>query len=919
MTGRAACPPFEDFYEALWDGTREPFPWQSRLAGRAAAGDWPDAVAVPTGCGKTGCVEVAIWALASQADLPGSERTAPTRVWWVVNRRALVDDTYRHATRIAERLDDPDAVEPVACVARRLRSLAADHAGADPSRTLEVLRLRAGHARNRPRNMAAPAVICSTVPMFGSRLLFRGHGAGRYTWSVDAALAGVDALVILDEAHIATPLVSLVEQLGQLPPPEARSLPPSRQRSLLVPVSATARGGDARDIVTLDSIDRSNPLLAERLAARKPLSTVSTKQPVDEAVRKEIEAAAHGFARALVFLNTPKAARATAERLRSASDGLEVIVATGRLRGFEAAAAADAVRQRLGSGTEGSNAVVVVATQTLEVGADLDADLLITQCCGAAALVQRLGRLNRLGQFPRARAIVIRSNQEQQTDGLYPDARQVFDRLCEAAEEAGAVAAGPEQIRNLLGDLLDPTDPDEESPVLSQPLLYEWVKTTNPPRGEAPVEAFYAGFRPANSTAEVLWRAHLPAPGEPLWPPVSPGEAVEVSPGGARVLLARQPDNIMLLADDARTVETATPERIRAGSVLIAHMSVGCLDADGHWDPDATDAVPDVAVLSWGLTLTRPALEAIFGEVGPTAHRALNAVDADDPDDAETDRRALDLAAEIASLEPPPTYARVPQWASFAGSLAAAASARLGAGERVVAQPRTGAPRIPLSLPQSVVDAGDGLSFLRQRSDLSELGAHSADTASRAVAVARALGIPETLTRVVELAAEFHDLGKIDPRFQCWLTPGWEPGDTLMAKSHMPRWRREHARREAGYPRGGRHEEISRRIVAGWLECCDHGLSGDQADLLVHLVAAHHGRARPLLAGVADHSPSSLELECRVGGASVTVGASLTEADWEHPVRFARLNRRYGPWGLATLEALLRQADWQSSRAADVR
>lgn len=917
MTVVAACPPFEEFYGALWEGAREPFPWQSRLARRAAVGDWPDAVAAPTGCGKTGCVEIAIWALASQADRPGVERTAPSRVWWVVNRRALVDDTFRHAARIAELLDAPNAAGPVASIAQRLRSLAADHPDTDPSPALEVLRLRAGHSRNRPRNMAAPAVICSTVPMFGSRLLFRGHGTGRYTWSVDAALAGVDTLVILDEAHISVPLVGLIEQLRLLPPPEETSLPTSRHRPLLVAASATASQRHARDIIALNSADRSNRLIAQRLEACKPLSTVTARKPLDEAVHAQIEAAASNFTRAIVFLNTPGAARATAKRLRSSIDGLDVIVATGRLRGVEAAEAAEAVRRRLGSGTEPSSPVVVVATQTLEVGADLDADLLVTQSCGAAALVQRLGRLNRLGQFPHARAVLIHPVQKQSTDDLYPDIPQVLERLEAAADESGAVAAGPEQIRDLLDDLLDPPDPDEESPVLSQPLLYEWVKTTNPPRGEAPVEAFYAGFRPTNSTAEVAWRAHIPEPGEPLWPPLSPRETVEISPRAARELLVRNSERIVVLADDARTVETATRDRIRPGSVLIAHTTVGCLDADGHWDADSADAVPDVAVLAWGFTLTRPALAAIFGEITPAAQRVLAAIEADDHDNGDADRAAVALVAEIAALKPPPIYARFPEWKTFADALTAAAAARLQSGQPVIAQPRIGAPRMLLSPPISVVDAGDGLSFLRRHSDLSELGAHGADTARRAVIVANALGIPEPVARIVELAAEFHDLGKTDPRFQRWLAPGWQPGDTLMAKSHMPRWRRGVARREAGYPRGGRHEEISRRIVAAWLERSDHDLTTDEADLLQHLVAAHHGRARPLLPGVADRVPASTRLECRADGVAVTVDASLTRTDWDHPARFARLNRRYSPWGLAALEALLRQADWQSSEAAD--
>ena len=591
------------------------------LAARAAEGHWPDAVAVPTGCGKTTCVEIAVWALAAQADRARTDRTAPTRLWWVVNRRALVDDTYTHAARIAKRLDRSDAAEPVAQVAARLRLLAGDVSGADTTPALEVLRLRAGHARNRPRNLAAPAVICATVPMFGSRLLFRGHGAGRYTWPIDAALAGVDSLVILDEAHISAPLVSLIEQLRDLPPPRDRLLPAPRHRPLLVPVSATADTRNAADIVALGQRRPGQP--ADRPAARGCQAAPRPRDPqaLVDAVCAEINAAEGTFTKALVYLNTPADARA------------------GR------GASARHARRRRGHRRDGSP-----ARRRSRRGRRRDQAASRRRCRAVDADGGRSHPNPRGGRRPRRRSAghpelrrggaraAPRATQparpqpprtrpgdsptQASAEGLYPDTRQILDRLRGAADDSGVAHAGPAQIRDLLEDLLEPPDRDDESPVLSESLLWEWVKTTNPPRGEAPVEAFYAGFRPAVSTADVLWRAHIPEPGEALWPPVSPDEIVEVSLSDARQLVNNNPEHIALLADDARTVEAASVDGIRAGCVLIAHTSVGSLDADGHWDPDAAEPVPDMAVISWGLPLTRAALGAILGGVTPTAERA---------------------------------------------------------------------------------------------------------------------------------------------------------------------------------------------------------------------------------------------------------------------------------------------------------
>jgi len=61
----------------------------------------------------------------------------------------------------------------------------------------------------------------------------------------------------------------------------------------------------------------------------------------------------------------------------------------------------------------------VVATQTIEVGADLDLDALISECAPLSALRQRAGRLNRIGELATA-AITI-GYQQTKTDPVYGD------------------------------------------------------------------------------------------------------------------------------------------------------------------------------------------------------------------------------------------------------------------------------------------------------------------------------------------------------------------------------------------------------------------------------------------------------------------------------------------------------------------
>lgn len=83
--------------------------------------------------------------------------------------------------------------------------------------------------------------------------------------------------------------------------------------------------------------------------------------------------------------------------------------------------------------------------------------------------------------------------------------------------------------------------------------------------------------------------------------------------------------------------------------------------------------------------------------------------------------------------------------------------------------------------------------------------------------------------------------------------------------------------------------------------------------MILHLIAAHHGYARPFAPVVLDDDPPDVEYE----------GASSSSADRsERPPhrldsgvadRFWSLTRRYGWWGLAYIETLLRLADQQAS------
>jgi CRISPR-associated endonuclease/helicase Cas3 len=127
--------------------------------------------------------------------------------------------------------------------------------------------------------------------------------------------------------------------------------------------------------------------------------------------------------------------------------------------------------------------------------------------------------------------------------------------------------------------------------------------------------------------------------------------------------------------------------------------------------------------------------------------------------------------------------------------------------------------------------------------------------------------------------------------------------------------RRRAIREASGLPENFRHEILSMQVAQR-----SGGLPEDEhlADLVLHLIASHHGHGRPLAPVSPDPSPPA------VAGRLSTVRIDLdagTRAASPPPHRmdsgladrFWRLTRRYGWWGLAYLESILRLADWYGS------
>jgi CRISPR-associated endonuclease/helicase Cas3 len=173
-------------------------------------------------------------------------------------------------------------------------------------------------------------------------------------------------------------------------------------------------------------------------------------------------------------------------------------------------------------------------------------------------------------------------------------------------------------------------------------------------------------------------------------------------------------------------------------------------------------------------------------------------------------------------------------------------------------------------------------------------------------------------------AAAVHDWGKIDPRFQALLR-GTTPfaamaSEIFLAKSgSIPSSAaaRRAARERAELPEGFRHEMLSVQMAESSLGVTALPTRPALRILTLHLVATHHGYARPFAPLLDDDDPPSVILPMNNKTITVTGAERL-----EHPAhaldsgfvqRFWQMNRHYGWWGIALLEAILRLADQTAS------
>lgn len=870
-------PSFTDYFEAIYGFS--PYPWQSELAERACTGDWPDAVNIPTGFGKTATIAIAVYAAAYQTHR-GGKRTAPQRIVHVVNRRSVVDQTYE---TIGPAMDGPPAAFTEVC-----DELAGPFATDTGSVTVAAIHADSPDSREwlRPTGIV---VLTTTPHQLVSRLLARGIGVSPRTCSVHAGLLGVDSLILFDEPHLSPQAAHTVRRVLQMQAEAPGDIGVPASRLVLLGATLDEPSGDE---IRLSETDER--VAFERHVAPRPVELVEATVS-DGAVRKAMlskwrsERESDPQRRIVIIANTVRLAQELYAEIAESEPG--AVLVTSRMRPADR----EQIISLLGDGDSGRPRTVV-ATQTFEVGVDFSFDSLITEACPYPALVQRVGRLNRKGERPDARGFLVLAKDR--------------DRVRSGSAAVYGVGAIAETNRFLADVAVDsivdmsiaaqrsrgpaPTTAPEPSRLATFDASYLGVMTTTYPTpwSDLRLASFIDGpDAPESLDVLVAWRDRPklvetcpPNAGEFVAVPLPALRAmlqnsgdVEVSDGerlpeepGTRVLDSSRVERGAggFIRRDDRWKRLESTREIRPGDIVVLDRAVGGYLPRLGWRPASESPVPDYSIVA---ALPR------------------------DRDRRGTDRRQHSpFHVSPATVEAWIEYHGVPEVGDQELTRLFDDRDEIGEDEFV----RGLSDLVPsLELLQELewasADSGDLIAWMPPRTRASdepkvvELDAHQQQVKDVAASVCARAGIDAEVVPAILRAAIAHDEGKRDGGFQRYLgNDASSTGSTAWAKSNRGATTRAVERRFAdlaGHSIGWRHEGLSASLLA----------EKGHSDLAVHLVGSHHGRFRPLLAA-------------RSAGDGQQEMANRVES-------FERLNEQWGAWGLAYLEAVVRLSDWHAS------
>lgn len=918
---------FGAFFAALNEG-HDPFSWQEEVLDHICEhGVWPDRINAPTGSGKSSVVDIHLFANALAA--VGAAPRVPRRLCVTVGRRALVDSQADRAREILKCMEEaladgsgePDILRRVAEALQSFQTRN-DKEKRAPFET--------GHIRGELSNRDLPvtdisacAIIAATPDMYGSRALFRGYGSTKAARPRETALLTMDTVMVLDEAHMNRQLLHTTQRIAELQKREVNLGVPTLQVVETTATPSTEDSGSTTLGVDIEALDKPNDKeLRKRVYSHKELmlhpidkwdGKPGNPATVNAAVDAIMERLAHreaseGSEEAHTvgcIVNHVRTAIAIKEALvknKVLEKAEEVQLLVGRMRPSDLEKLQNK-HSKLFT-TEGDMSVkVVVATQTLEVGIDVDFADLVTELAPASSLAQRFGRVNRLGHRTDSKVVVI---EPASGDLVKKDAPPY--KAVDLSNAYGWLEAlnGAENLS------VNPAAMVKNPPVQSSPerLLYqrpewpdllEFSRTDENPYDEPDLDLWlHDSLEAETAMGGVIVRDNLPS---------NTSAAMEILKTSYFAPRDREtfPANLKILKEilDYQDEHGVKPRKFlyRQGEISLWQ------DADQGDESSQTLAPGDVLILDTGsIPFTNQGIAVTQREL-PSTKDKLEAV----PflDDAELYVAELYVYEKCADRE-----ARFREYLGLSPEEAAELlDSQASDGQKVIAS-------------ELSIEAEDGQEVIAwyaevtgkesvEGSDIAQelalygpvlLDDHQNDVAERTRQLAENLGLAPEFSEALELAAKYHDEGKRDLRFQQML--GADPDAEALAKSgHRSVIEAYRARSRSALPKGWRHEQLSALMVAASPEKVE-----EHRDLVLRIIGCSHGHGRFSFAHDAGfllkegYLPEGTDYEALKEQATRLFNVGY----WDNLME--QTSRTYGPYATAYLETVERAADAQISR-----
>lgn len=882
-------PTFQQFFKDIHG--YEPYSWTQEVACHTITkGKLPEYLNAPTGMGKTSLIDVAIYALAHSLyhDTPRHR----SKIIYAVERQTVVNGTTEHVANLVDKINNPHT-QNLQVVHDSLKKLQGDYETDRPA-----VNLSSFHGTKRDtqafRHLDGCEIISTTVTQVTLRAIGRSpHVSGKVA-PMHAAQVVMDGQIIIDEPHLT---LNQVDTLSQIIKQQKVSLGDVKPSTLTV-MGATLNSEVDEDATcyTFDVNKEQENRASMLYHLPKPVFPVK----VDKTTNSSVEIAKNlissdGVESLAIILNSVDDVQSVYKKILPLvikSQNFHTVYAiTGQTRACERPSAQELNQP----------GVVVVATQTVEAGVDFSVSHMITELSPLSSFWQRIGRLNRYGDYDYPECYLLLPQGKDgkwgsdTTHAIYGSGcidpvGEFFadDSIFFTQDDTHSIdpslliiptmdldkdgigfssygldcgLSHQEEMEDLLCSMqsvdkksLLPLSP--QSIYVDEEVVQNFMATSANRSGD--VDGFLQGIESDdrdNRHVSVAWRSILSDDMRLI-----PGETVDINVSSAHKLVEKVQKSYPDLDVAAKVISGSTWKTVQRkrditpGSVVVFDSMCGGYSLSGVNASlvGSKNCVVDDISLHLALSMEN-GLKNIFV---PVSYNNLS--------------YALQKKG-VGKAQCDSTWSHVENIVEDINSQVVENPVGLKDISRIMLQ-------AGLSITPRINNQGNlelahkeetSLEKMHSNKPLS-LDTHLSHTGDIALSIASAVGINENISSMVSHAAYAHDAGKAHPLFQKML--GSLPGEVL-AKStgRIP-------------------------LPVYGMDLPSHDFEGSVVahnDLATWIIANHHGRARGVSLKHASKSLSFIHLR-------------------------KKLEKEYGVYGLAYLETIVRLADWTASALPDV-